>query len=83
MHNDPNHRHYYERHPHTTRIASTRQRSRSPTCEPPRPRPDPHRWALVQVWNGAVLATFAEEPQAREAMTATDDDEVVILHIGT
>jgi len=74
MHNDPFHR-QDEQHPHPDSIATTRQRSRSRTREPARQsRPDPRRWALVQAWNDVVLATFAEEAGAREAIGAADDD---------
>jgi hypothetical protein len=41
------------------------------------------RWALVQVWDGAVLARFDNETNAREAMNGADDNEVVVLHFGT
>lgn len=41
----------------------------------------PGTWTLVQVWDGAVLARFADEASAREAMTGVDDDEVVVLCI--
>ena len=44
--------------------------------------PNPRRWALVQVWNGAVLATFADEASAREVMTRANGDEVVVLSLG-
>jgi hypothetical protein len=40
------------------------------------------RWALVQVWDGAVLASFDDEAPARTAMTRIDDDEVVVLYVG-
>ncbi|HYB25483.1 MAG TPA: hypothetical protein VEF89_02595 [Solirubrobacteraceae bacterium] len=46
-------------------------------------KPGPRRWALVQVWDGAVLASFDHETSAREAMTGVDDDEVVALCVGT
>jgi len=42
----------------------------------------PRRWAVVQVWNGAVLATFADEASARKAMSRANDDEVVVLSLG-
>jgi hypothetical protein len=35
------------------------------------------------VWNGAALATFDNETSAREAMTRADDDELVVLYVGT
>jgi hypothetical protein len=44
--------------------------------------PGLRRWALVQVWNRAVLATFADEASAREAMSTADDDELVVLSGG-
>jgi hypothetical protein len=34
------------------------------------------------VWDGAVLATFDDEARAREALSRTDDDEVVVLCVG-
>jgi hypothetical protein len=37
----------------------------------------------VQVWNGAVLATYDDEASARDAIGGVDDDEVVLLHIDT
>lgn len=43
----------------------------------------PGRWALVQVWDGAVLASFEDEARAREAMSRADDDEVVVLYLDT
>jgi hypothetical protein len=39
------------------------------------------RWALVHVWDGAVLATFDDEAAARQAMNGVDDDEVVVLSV--
>jgi hypothetical protein len=47
------------------------------------PAPRPRRWALVQVWDGALLATFDHETGARAAMACIDDDEVVLLCAGT
>jgi hypothetical protein len=41
----------------------------------------PQRWALVQVWNGAVLATFENEANAQAALNGLDDDEVVVLAV--
>jgi len=41
----------------------------------------PRKWALVQVWNGAVLATFDDETSARNANSNADDDEVVVLQV--
>ena len=41
----------------------------------------PRLWALVQVWNGAVLATFDDDARARKAMDGFDDDEVVVLSV--
>lgn len=46
-------------------------------------RARPGRWALVQVWDGAVLASFEDETSAREAMIGADDDEVVVLYLDT
>jgi hypothetical protein len=43
----------------------------------------PGRWALVQVWDGAVIASFDDEAGAREAMIRADDDEVVVLYLDT
>jgi hypothetical protein len=56
-----------------------------PHATPGRVRPSqprPGRWALVQVFDGAVLASFYTETSAREAMIGVDDDEVVVLHVG-
>jgi len=39
------------------------------------------RWALVQVWDGAALASFDHETSARKAMAVVDDDEVVVLYV--
>jgi hypothetical protein len=47
----------------------------------PQVQPRPGRWALIEVWNGAVLASFDSESAAREAMTGVDDDEVVVLYV--
>jgi len=62
---------------------TTRQRSLGARrgCVPS--QPGPGRWALVQVWDGAVLASFDRESSARKAMTGIDDDEVVVLYVGT
>jgi len=69
---------------HGGALATARARSRSVSrgCVP-RSRPRPRRWALVQVWDGAVLARFDTETSAREAMNGADDDEIVVLHLGT
>ena len=48
-------------------------------CTPARHR----EWALVQVWNGAILARFDDEASARKAMSCADDDEVVVLYVNT
>jgi hypothetical protein len=47
---------------------------------PPGPMRPP-RWALVQVWNGAALATYDAEASPRDAINGVDDDEVVVLHV--
>ena len=49
----------------------------------PRSQSRPGRWALVQVWNGAVLASFGDETSARRAMRWADDDEVVVLYVAS
>jgi len=41
---------------------------------PPSSQPRPRRWVLVQVWDGAVLASFDDETGARDSMTGADDD---------
>ncbi len=68
---------------HTAPVATARQRSLSARrgCVP-RLQSRPGRWALVQVWDGALLASFDNETSAREAMTRVDDDEVVVLYVG-
>lgn len=68
---------------HGVSASTTRQRSLNLRggCVPSQPKP--RRWALVQVWDGAVLASFNHETSAREAMTGLDDDEVVVLCVGT
>jgi len=64
-------------------VPTRRQRSLSVgrSCVPSQSRPG--RWALVQIWDGAVLASFNDETSAREAMTGVDDDEVVVLYAAT
>ena len=49
----------------------------------PRSQSRPGRWGLVQVWNGAVLASFDDETSARRAMAWADDDEVVVLYVAS
>jgi len=68
---------------HGVSASTTRQRSLNVRsgCIPS--QPGPRRWALVQVWDGAELASFDHETGAREAMTGLDDDEVVVLCVGT
>jgi hypothetical protein len=68
---------------HGVSVPTMRQRSLRVRrgCGPS--QPGPRRWALVQVWDGAVLASFDHETGAREAMTGLDDDEVVVLCVGT
>jgi hypothetical protein len=68
---------------HRISASTTRQRSLNVRggCGPS--QPGPRRWALVQVCDGAVLASFDHETGAREAMTGLDDDEVVVLCVGT
>jgi hypothetical protein len=46
-------------------------------------RSGPGNWALVQVWDGAVLARFDDEASARGAIVGVDHDEVVVLRIRT
>ena len=65
-------------------VATARQRSRS--RGPRRVRRSqswPRRWVLVQIWDGAVLAAFDNEASARAVMSCADDDEVVVLCVGT
>jgi hypothetical protein len=65
-------------------MATARRQSLSARCDwVPRSRSRPGRWVLVQVWNGAVLAGFDDETSARRAMSWTDDDEVVVLYVGS
>ncbi len=69
----------------TSSPANTNERSAPSLARPvgePDPKSRPGRWALVQVWNGAVLASFDNETSAREAITQVDDDEVVVLYVG-
>jgi len=69
---------------HTAAVATARGWPRSVRrgCTP-RSRSTPGRWGLVRVWDGAVLARFDSEASARAAMSGADDDEVVVLHLGT
>jgi hypothetical protein len=68
----------------TGRITTPRKRSRIGTSGRLRPsHSKPGTWAVVQVWNGAVLATFDDEAQARAAISSADDEEIVILHVET
>jgi hypothetical protein len=73
----------YEGCSHGGSVATTRPRSLSVRrgCVPQSPS-RPGRWALVQVWDGAVLASFDDETSAREAMAGVDDDELVVLYVG-
>ena len=65
-------------------VVTARQRSLSARCDwVPRSQSRPGRWALVQVWNGAVLASFDDETGARRAMAWADDDEVVVLYVAS
>ena len=67
---------------HRVSVPTMRQGSLSRRgCGPS--QPGPRQWALVQVWDGAVLASFDHETSAREAMSGVDDDEVVVLCIAT
>ena len=69
---------------HEARVATARQPGRSdPRSGAPRPQSKPRRWALVQVWDGALLATYDDEASARDAMTRVDDDNVVVLYVAT
>jgi hypothetical protein len=63
----------------TSRAAFPQNTARQ-EISPPGPM-RPRRWALVQVWNGAVLATYDDEASARDAIGGVDDDEVVVLHV--
>ena len=82
MHNTTIHQRN-ERRVHTGPAASARKRSRIARPGPVRrSQPRRRRWALVQVWDGAVLATFDDEARAREVLGRTDDDEVVLLSVG-
>jgi hypothetical protein len=68
---------------HRARGSTARQQSRNDNHGPRCPQPRPPRWGLVQVWNGALLATFGDEASAREAMNEANHDEVVVLHLRT
>jgi len=72
-----------ERRSLTVHAASALPRSRSHRHDPVRTSQHrPRCWALVQVWDGAVLATYDDEAHARHAISCLDDDEVVVLHVG-
>ena len=61
---------------------AARRQSLSARCDwVPRSHCRSRQWALVQVWNGAVLASFDDETSARRAMSWADDDEVVVLYV--
>jgi hypothetical protein len=65
-------------------VATARQRSRRHgPGRVGRSQSRPRRWMLVQVWDGAVLAAFDDEVSARAVMSCADDDEVVVLCVGT
>ena len=83
MHSDTIHQQDPERF-HGAHLAAPRQRSISVRrrCAP-RVQSGPGRWALVQVWDAAVLASFDDETSAREVMAGIDGDEVVVLCVGT
>ena len=69
---------------HAARVATARQPARSdPRSRVRRSLSGPRPWALVQVWDGAVLATYDDETSARDAITRVDDDDVVVLHVAT
>ena len=69
---------------HAVRVTTARQRSQSDTRNRVRrSQSKPRRWALVQVWDGALLATYDDETSARDAMIRVDDDDVVVLHVRT
>ena len=69
---------------HEAPAATARQPSRTDTrSRVRRSQSRPRRWALVQVWDGAVLATYDDETSARDAITRVDDDDVVVLHVAT
>ena len=61
--------------------ASAPQRSQHPASRRVR-RFQSGSWALVQVFDGGVLALFDTETRAREAMVGADPAEVVLLHVG-
>jgi len=63
----------------TAQRPSVHPRRSSALRAPPRPG----SWALVQVWDGALLASFDDEASAREAIAGVAHDEVVVLCIGT
>ena len=66
------------------RGATARRWSRSHGSRRVRRSPSrPRHWVLVQVWDGAVLARFDDEASARTVMSSADDDEVVVLCVGT
>jgi hypothetical protein len=69
---------------HAVRVAIARQGARSdPRSRVRRSQSRPRRWALVGVWDGAVLATYDDETSACDAMTRVDDDDVVVLFVAT
>jgi len=65
-------------------VATARQRPRSHgPGRIQRSQSEPRRWVLVQLWDGSLLAAFDDEASARAAMSQVDDDEVVVLRVGT
>jgi hypothetical protein len=80
MHDNPIHTDHDHRL-HAGPTSTPRPRSRRGTHGPAPSLSKPRKWALVQVWNGAVLATFDDETSARNANSNTDDDEVVVLQV--
>jgi hypothetical protein len=80
MHDNPIHTDHDQRL-HAGPTSTPRPRSRRDTHGPTPSLSKPRQWALVQVWNGAVLATFDDETSARSAKSNADDDEVVVLQV--
>lgn len=66
-----------------TQLAAPPQTAARPLPGAALPHTRREEWALVQVWDGAVLAVFDDEVSARAAISGADDDEVVVLHFNT
>ena len=73
-----------EFHSHTVSLSAAPPRSQSQGRSRLRQtQTKARRWVLVQVWDGAVLAAFDDEANARAVMSCADDDEVVMLRVDT